>query len=645
TFQGSPPLGSSIEDAVDQVRGWDGVLDVVAVGDVSEWAALTGLTSDCADEVTSPPCAPGLAVLTLDSSMSAVAVRLQSEFAMNVVTPSDVPAGFLQAYLAAAIDAASPVPLEFDPSVFGVEQPLTGPLLDLPDAECHCDVAVEVDTDGVLVRAGLDITPADVADEVDVGFGIGRSGTGYAINELLIDGSGRGGVLGLAESVLGRRVYAFAGLPLQAALVRFDLADGSSVWQRPLAGMAVFLDAPGSGVDSSEVQAAGPFVVLDSVGREIMRIDVSPSGVLVDDLRLGDLGSAGSDGKAASPAELVATIDADPLLFDRVGRHLVEAGGALWLHTPDTSGPGIIYVDTTTGAVGRIPLDRRPAALVASPDAIWVGSIGDDGAAVVSRVDLESRTITNTVDIPGAFEHSLDLIVADGRLWISGSSAGFVVVDLTTLAAEALAGDRRQGEIWVGEIDGGLWAYAPADVRPSASLTRIDFRTESVERRDPEIGGLPSGAVAAGDDIWLASWDGEVARFDTRAGEVTDRLSLGTGIGWAGVFADEAMWYFNFNTDTVTRIDASTAEPTAAITIEHSPMAMIVHDGAAWILHGEGLASRLAIDTLQVTDVVDLGAQETPRSFQYLPLPPVATGESVWAVAPDGRVYRLGAAS
>ena len=48
---------------------------------------------------------------------------------MSVLTPLDVPDRFVDGYLAAAIETASPVSLQFDPSSFGVEQPLTGPLL------------------------------------------------------------------------------------------------------------------------------------------------------------------------------------------------------------------------------------------------------------------------------------------------------------------------------------------------------------------------------------------------------------------------------------------------------------------------------------------------------------------------------------
>jgi hypothetical protein len=641
TFTGGVPVGSSIADVVDQVRGWDGVLDVVAVNEASQWTELIGLTSNCTDGVAAPPCGPGLAVLTLDSSMSPVAVRLQTELTMSVVTAVDVPAEYLQGYVDAAIERASPVALEFDPSAFGVEQPLTGPIRDVPD-ECHCDVAVEADTGGVLVRAGLDVAPEDV--QGDVGFGFGSSGTVYPLDYLLIDDIGRSGVLVESHSVLGRQVYALAGLPLQAALIYVDLSDGSRVWQRPLAGMAIIVDAPNSGVEDPGSPAAGPYIVLDSVGREIMRVEDTTDGLHIHDFRLGDASSTGpvAGGEASFTAELVATIDAEPLLFDRATHHLVEAGGALWLHAPHGARAEVIYVDTETGDAGRIPIGGQPQTLAASPDALWVGSISDE-TAIVSRVDLGSRTVTDTIDIPGTFDPGrIDSIVADGGVWLSGSSAGFVIIDLATRAVRVLPTNGRLHAQWVGEIDGGLWAYAaPSDGQSPSALTRTDLGSGVVERFDTPQIGSEAGAVAANDAIWLAGWAGDVVRFDTRTRDITDRMDLGTGLGWNGLFADDAMWYLNYFTDTVTRIDAASARTTAAITVEQLPIATLAHDGAIWMLHAGGQASRLDTDTQQVTGVVELGPQVDPSDFIQIPLPLVSSDEAVWVVTPDGRVHRL----
>jgi outer membrane protein assembly factor BamB len=178
-------------------------------------------------------------------------------------------------------------------------------------------------------------------------------------------------------------------------------------------------------------------------------------------------------------------------------------------------------------------------------------------------------------------------------------------------------------------------------------LTRIDLRTGTVDRLNAGVPSLPlaASAVVAGDDIWLGNWDGEVARFDTTTRKITDRLTLGTGLGAAGADAGGAMWYFNYNTETVTRIDATTVRATAAITVEHNPLAIISDARAVWILHAGGLVSRIDVDAQEVTDVIDPGPQQPPGGFANVPLPPVVPDDTVWVVAPDGQVYRLVAAS
>ncbi|HEY7627335.1 MAG TPA: hypothetical protein VH761_09710, partial [Ilumatobacteraceae bacterium] len=235
------PAGASarvpVENVIEQVRVWDGVLDLAATEDLPAWRNLTGLTSECAEDERTPPCGPGIAILTLSSSMRPTALRLKSEFGMNVLTVLDVPGQFVHGYLDAAVESASPVALEFDPSEFGLEQPLRGPLLD-SDPLCRpegCDVAVAVETEGVLLKGGLQLSAGE-SDDV-VGFHIDGAGRPFSVVELLIDRDKGAGVLAeLRASAGGRRAYGLAFLPLEAALVRFELADGSPIWQRPLAG-------------------------------------------------------------------------------------------------------------------------------------------------------------------------------------------------------------------------------------------------------------------------------------------------------------------------------------------------------------------------------------------------------------------------
>ena len=85
-----------------------------------------------------------------------------------------------------------------------------------------------------------------------------------------------------------------AGLPLDAAVVTFELVDGTRVWQQPVGGMALFVDKVGSmpegfvdyydqggAVDPDELEElslANPLVVLDREGVAIMRIEDAGHG-------------------------------------------------------------------------------------------------------------------------------------------------------------------------------------------------------------------------------------------------------------------------------------------------------------------------------------------------------------------------------
>jgi hypothetical protein len=622
TLPGGEAAAGTIADVVEEVRTWDGVIDVAEVSGASAWRDLTGLTSECAEGESAPPCGSGVAVLTVDSSMGPTALRLRSDFGMNVLTPLDAPERFLDGYLDAAVATASPVALQFDPSAFGVEQPLIGPLLDYePEVSVcggPCAVAIQVDADGRVETAGIG------SDDVELSWSITADGggSGFSVGDLLVDRSGRAGVLHNLGLDGRRSVYGFAFLPLEAALVHFELADGSSVWQRPLAGMALLVNQPRTGT-SPEPVSEGPFLVLDANGREIMRIEGTPDGPRIDDLRF-DTPDAADPGSSIT-TETVASVPGGPVVL-RGGEAVtfaddfVVADGAIWLQTEEA----IVTVDTTTFAVDRIPIDRRGRMLV-TPGAIWVGSDGFDGDGSVSRIDLASRTVTDRIEIPGSVQHTIDLIVADGGLWVTGSPTGYLRVDLATLGVTSHPAEVGQETTWVGDIDGQLWS------RGSDFLSRIDPSTGDAQRFDIEFNTVPGGAVVADDAIWLVESGGQVVRFDTSTGLITDRRSLGNVPWWSGVVADDAVWFIDGQAETVTGFDAATAEIVAAITVRPGATELTAHDGAIWVSHGDGHVSRIDIETRQMTDVMQIGGSEVS---------PIAVDDDIWFVSPEGTITR-----
>jgi streptogramin lyase len=641
TFPEGAVSAEQLTDTAALVRTWQGVIEATEVAGESAWRQLTGLESDCGAGDVAPPCGPGVVVLTINSSMAETAIRLEREFGMTALTPIDVPRDFVEGYLDAAIDSASPVSLAFDPSSLGVEQPLDGPFRDWdPDASvCSgpCDVGVAIDVDGVVASAGIAVTDRDSVVSLEFSGGL------VSVENFLIDRVGRGGVLAELRSVIERRrVYQFAGLPIAAAVVTFEQADGSTVWQRPLGGMALILDAPGSGgakefsdeepeISESlrmESQDAGPFVVLDATGTEIMRIQDTPDGPFIDDLRKARAPTVEADVNVAG-LEITDVINVD--MPDPLNTRIVGAGNAIWVATGDS----IIRIDAASREVtDGVPPSGRTVDLVAVEDAVWVSTApSDSGAALppweqrgnrvgtIVRIDAATRQITDTFEVPDVGR----LRITDDALWVS-HWAGFDRIDLNTLSVDTLAypeGNQVRGtREWLGESDNVLWLL---DDRAHQSLTRIDLATRQTEHYGVAFDPSPEmSGVLADDAIWFIDWgDDEVARFDVESRELT--YLPGLGADGRFVPTDGAVWAPSRG-NTITRIDTSTHEVTDVIAVEPGPRGLIAADGQSlWVVHASAV-SRIDIATRQVTHLVDLGSE-----VWHL----LAFDEAIWVVGED----------
>jgi hypothetical protein len=298
TFPGEPLSPDQVAEMVTQVEAWPGVLDVAGVPDQAAWRQFTGVVSECGDGAALSPCGAGVVVLATTPWSGHTAERLETEYGMAATTAIDVERAFVEGYIAAALERTSPAVLDFDPS--GLEQPLTGPVTDADLGICDrgtCVVVVGTEVDGQVVVAGL-------SDDLIID--VSGGGTGFSAQDLMIDGFGRGGAIAQlnayteVDSAIGpRRLYVVAGLPLDAAVVTTELVDGTRVWQRPVGGMALFVDKVGSiperfleyndqdGNYLDDLWALGlanPILVLDRAGVEIMRIEDAGHGetVIVD---------------------------------------------------------------------------------------------------------------------------------------------------------------------------------------------------------------------------------------------------------------------------------------------------------------------------------------------------------------------------
>lgn len=263
-------VGESSSDAVisivDEVRGWDGVTDIVQVPATRDaWLAVTGRTDICAPGLT---CGEGFVILVADDrSVAHIAPQLEQRYGSF---PSDVMVS--AAYYSRLIDEyvaemsllqGSPEPL-FDVTQLGVEQAV---------------VNVEVEESGTFFPPDEDLLPSGRArlEESDVAaaWGIERSTeTDDAVSLQLqfSDGAGVGApeqppymiIAGQSDSIA-----AIGGLPLATSVVATLLSDGTTLWQRPLPGIAVF--------DTGSNQAVS-FTLLDADGLEILSVVLSLGG-------------------------------------------------------------------------------------------------------------------------------------------------------------------------------------------------------------------------------------------------------------------------------------------------------------------------------------------------------------------------------
>ncbi len=343
---------------------------------------------------------------------------------------------------------------------------------------------------------------------------------------------------------------------------------------------------------------------------------------------------------------------------------IVQAGGAIWF--PNAADDAVVRVDTTTGDAVDVPMGATVISLVASDEALWVSMFGTGD---VVRIDLASAAVTDTIAIVPSTDGATDLIIADGGLWVTsrpaGSSvtgpaccpdAGYTRIDLTTLAVTVYSSDVYLGD-WIGELDGGLWAYNAFTTHLQDSgyagnaLTRVDLNSGQAQRYDlPDELESESSAMLAGDDIWLVDIFGAVARFDVESGLLNDQLTLPGvdargGVFPAGVDDSGGLWLEQSLEGTVVRIDTATAEVTDTITLEPQLGFSLLLGDSLWVTKtiveelpsglafSDGVVYQIDLVTRSVVETVDTGLDG--QLFPFL-----RNGE-VWVAASDGQTVRL----
>ena len=632
---GAWSVAASITEPADSnalaavVATWPGVVSVVPVETPDEWRALTGFDWGCDAGDSGPGCGTGLLAWVVSSQMVQTAMRLESELGMTAVTVDDRPRDFIQGYLDAAIEVASPVPLNFDPTELGAEQPLRNvaesEFTELCDALWACDVAVAVDIDGFVIRAGLSLPSA--------GDGIPSLGTlesegggrDLKLNDFLVDAAGHGGIVAdvgdLLGDVGGRRQYTAAGLPLEAAMITTVLADGTAIWQRPIGGMMLIVDQPGTSPREDGGAPLPPFTVLDADGVEIMLIEGTISSPIVIDLRIDPNSLSGTDagsmvGAVASDVEVVVTDVVEGLGWP--SRGMVTTGDAIW--SIDSFSDVVLRIDAATRQVTDVPI-QHAASLLATTDAVWVVTYNhstDD--ATLKRMDPDTLAVTDDVVVDGQVQTAYQV---NGDVWVVPfrSSASITQIAPKTSADGSISWQVAatypavpgHSSWWSALIDGAIWG--------------TDSHQSLVWRFDPASGQMTGqistgfdgiteeGAVVSHDAIWVIHHEGTVIRVDRTTREVTGTLQLGGGLRTGAATAD-ALWLPNVERGTITRIDLATREVTDVISVSGAGQPLAT-DAAIWVpSRASGTVSRIDIESRSVTHTIDVGARaRTPFEF------------------------------
>ena len=220
----------------------------------------------------------------------------------------------------------------------------------------------------------------------------------------------------------------------------------------------------------------------------------------------------------------------------------------------------IVRIDTDTNEiVDSIPVGREPAAIVASPDAVWVANERD---ATLTRVDLrtrELRTIGGVEDVAFLTRDNR------GNVYASAWDHPYVWrIDPRTIeVAERYRVRTRALDLAVG--GGSLWVVD----RLANAVVRIDLARGSVRDVIP-VGRDPLLIVFGYGALWVAnSDDGSVSAI--RPG--VPRLGTIEGISRPfGIAAGEGAVWVGSNTDsTVTRIEPDTRKKIAEIDVRREP--------------------------------------------------------------------------
>jgi peptide/nickel transport system substrate-binding protein len=319
-------------------------------------------------------------------------------------------------------------------------------------------------------------------------------------------------------------------------------------------------------------------------------------------------------------------------------------------HRPPTrlAGAQIVAFDATSGRMIRAaPLAFGPAVVVADGPQVWVT---DSDEGVVARVDPRSGETTTRIAIPGAGA----IAAGDGAVWVAGALAVSRIDLATARVTQTIPMQGRPsavafgaGRVWVADEAGQtLTRLMPAtgqrertvalDDRPTAlavadGLVWVASNTaDSVTALDPGtmapvatvgVGGGPVALAAGGGSMWVANGlDGTISRIDAQHPRVTATIPVAGGAG-ALAFAGTSVWVAGAS--AIARVDARSGDIMSTTPIKARPTSL-TRAADAIVLASEAIEERrggtLRLLATQPPPTVDPAHQILMQPAQFLGL-------------------------
>lgn len=223
---------------------------------------------------------------------------------------------------------------------------------------------------------------------------------------------------------------------------------------------------------------------------------------------------------------------------------------SIWVGTVSDDGSAVVRA-AQTGRLGgevqaTIPLPGRVWDVAYGHGSVWATVIGDsltgEGSGVV-RIDPATNAITDTIPL-GA--QPTDILIDDDSVWVT--DLGEPTVWRVDPAKNEVAATIELGEpgdehgVILAKTDDALWALV-SHVARGVELVWIDPATNAVAAATmrPEIENVIGEMAGTSGTLWIATASNSLLRFNVWTGEIVERIEL-PGMPREIMAADGYVW-------------------------------------------------------------------------------------------------------